>query len=435
MGSHKIQDIEDLSGLIRKQTPVLMDIRPVEAYNGWALNNERRGGHIKGATSFPLKWTQSEEWRDILENKGITPERQLIIYGYSADDTEDMAEKLTDEGFKDIRTFDHFAEWSKDEKLPIENLPRYNQLVYPEWIHTLINGSKPPAYDGSDYVICHASYRYRKDYESGHIPGAVHLDTESLESSKTWNRRSPEELRQALVDLGISKDTTVLLYGRFNHPNNEDEYPGRMAGHLAAMRCAQLLIYAGVKDVRILNGGMASWIDAGYEISTEEGEVRPVSDFGAEIPQHPELIVDTPEAKKLLASDDGELVSVRSWEEFIGNVSGYNYIEKTGRIPGAIFGNCGSDAYHMENYRNYDHTMREYHEIAEIWAEDGIVPEKHIAFYCGTGWRGSEAFMNAYLMGWQRISVYDGGWFEWSSDPDNPVETGVPKTQTPEWQR
>jgi thiosulfate/3-mercaptopyruvate sulfurtransferase len=44
------------------------------------------------------------------------------------------------------------------------------------------------------------------------------------------------------------------------------------------------------------------------------------------------------------------------------------------------------------------------------------------------GWRGSEAFFNAWLMGWPEISVYDGGWFEWINDPDNPVETGIPES-------
>ncbi len=29
-------------------------------------------------------------------------------------------------------------------------------------------------------------------------------------------------------------------------------------------------------------------------------------------------------------------------------------------------------------------------------------------------------------MGWPRVSVYDGGWMEWSNDPENPVETGDP---------
>ena len=28
-------------------------------------------------------------------------------------------------------------------------------------------------------------------------------------------------------------------------------------------------------------------------------------------------------------------------------------------------------------------------------------------------------------MGWPRVAVYDGGWFEWSKDPDqNPIEVG-----------
>jgi thiosulfate/3-mercaptopyruvate sulfurtransferase len=42
-------------------------------------------------------------------------------------------------------------------------------------------------------------------------------------------------------------------------------------------------------------------------------------------------------------------------------------------------------------------------------------------FYCGTGWRASLAFFYAWLMNWQRIGVYDGGWCEWSGDPANPV--------------
>ena len=83
----------------------------------------------------------------------------------------------------------------------------------------------------------------------------------------------------------------------------------------------------------------------------------------------------------------------------------------------------------MENYRNLDHTTREYNEIEEIWREVGVIPEKHNAFYCGTGWRGSEAWLNAWLMGWPRVSVFDGGWFEWSNDPANPVETGIPERE------
>jgi thiosulfate/3-mercaptopyruvate sulfurtransferase len=181
-----------------------------------------------------------------------------------------------------------------------------------------------------------------------------------------------------------------------------------------------------VGDVRVLNGGLQSWRDAGLEVSREEATPRPAFHFGADVPARPELAVDTPEAKEILASPRANLVSVRSWPEYVGEVSGYNYIEKKGRIPGSVFASCGSDAYHMEEYRNLDHTAREFHEIERAWRRVGIEPEKRSAFYCGTGWRGAEAFFNAWLMGWPRVAVYDGGWYEWSADEANPVETGVP---------
>ena len=210
-------------------------------------------------------------------------------------------------------------------------------------------------------------------------------------------------------------------------PDNGDEFPGSAAGHIGAIRNNAIMLYAGVKDVRVLNGGFQSWKDAGYEISTEDVQKTPVQDFGVKIPAKPNLFVDIPQAKAMIKADDADIISVRSWEEYIGNVSGYNYIEQKGRIPGSVFGNCGSDAYHMENYRNVDHTIREAQEVITIWQEANINQDKHLAFYCGTGWRGSEAFYNAWLMGWPRVSVFDGGWFEWSKDPNNPYETGIPQ--------
>jgi thiosulfate/3-mercaptopyruvate sulfurtransferase len=65
--------------------------------------------------------------------------------------------------------------------------------------------------------------------------------------------------------------------------------------------------------------------------------------------------------------------------------------------------------------------MKPPQKISEFWAAEGIHSGQSVAFYCGTGWRASLAFYYAWLMGWERIAVYDGGWFEWSSDPRNPV--------------
>jgi len=419
---------DELAKLIDDKEIKIIDIRPVDAYNGWKLKNEVRGGHIKGAKSLPKKWLTYIDWIEIVRSKSILPENNIVIYGNTNNDAEEVARRFIKSGYSRVSVYNHFAdEWSAKPDLPMEKLERYRHLVSAEWVNELISGRSPSEYENSKFVIIHSHYRNRDAYLSGHIPGAIEMDTNSLEAPDTWNRRTPGELKTALEQHGITADTTVVLYGKFMFPNNDDPFPGSAAGDIGAIRNAFIMLYAGVKDVRVLNGGFQSWIDAGFEVSTEDAVKVPISDFGVTIPVNPQLAVDTPEAKQILLSPLAELVCVRSWREYIGEVSGYNYIEAKGRIPGAVFADCGSDAYHMENYRNVDHTTREYGEIADNWIKNGITPDKHLAFYCGTGWRGSEAWFNAWLMGWPKVSVYDGGWFEWSNDPKNPYETGIPE--------
>ncbi|MBW6479746.1 MAG: hypothetical protein K0B37_09980 [Bacteroidales bacterium] len=418
--------------LQKNKSAEIIDVRPTEAYNGWRLQGETRGGHIKGARTLPVKWAGYIDWIEIVRHKQILPDQKIVIYGYTREDALKVSERFSGAGYQDICIYNDFvSEWSARPDLPMDQMANYRNLVYPGWLMELISGKTPPEYsNGANYVVCHAHYRNYDDYLQGHIPGAIALDTLALESPETWNRRSPQELKAALEKHGISSDTTVILYGRFSFPNNDDPFPGSAAGQLGAIRCALIMMYAGVKDVRVLNGGLAAWEAEKLPMENQPVMPQPIKDFGITIPAKPELIVDMDEAKRLIQAQDGDIVCTRSWPEYIGEVSGYNYIEKKGRIPGAVYVDNGSDAYHMENYQNLDYTTREYQEIEKMWAERGVVPEKHLAFYCGTGWRGSEAFYNAWLLGWPRVSVFDGGWFEWSNDPDNPIETGVPEMQT-----
>ncbi|MBT3209541.1 MAG: sulfurtransferase [Bacteroidetes bacterium] len=421
----------NLERIIEDTNVKIIDIRPLDTYNGWKLKNELRRGHIKNAKSLPLKWFNYMDWIEIVRSKQILPEHKIIIYSYDDKDNSVAAKTFIKSDYKNVFVYQDFLkDWVNNPELPMEHLSRYKNLVSAEWVKKLISGNKPDNYNNNKYVICHSHYRNRDAYLSGHIPGAIDMDTLALEAPETWNRRSPEDIKKALESHGICADTTVVLYGKFMSPDNNDEFPGSAAGHIGAIRNAMIMLYAGVKDIRVLNGGFQSWKDAVFEVVTDDVPKKPVKDFGTKIPAKPEIIVDVPKAKEMIKATDADIVCVRSWAEYIGELSGYNYIVKKGRIPGTVFGNCGTDAYHMENYRNLDHTIREAQEVAENWKEVGITPDKHLAFYCGTGWRGSEAFFNAWLMAWPRVSVFDGGWFEWSNNPDNPFETGIPKNDS-----
>jgi thiosulfate/3-mercaptopyruvate sulfurtransferase len=408
---------------------VVVDSRPIAAYNGWPLAGEPRGGHIPGAVAFPSTWLDSVEEPEIqrlFTSKGVVPGRSVVLYGYGTDRLDRLRSTLHDLGHGDIRILEPgFSAWAADGRLPIERLPRHEKLVHPGWVRQLVDGQPPVTSPGHRTLLFHVNFGVPDEYADGHLPGALYLDTNRLEDPVDWNRRSPEEIEATLLALGISRGTRVVLYGRDTLGHANEKWPGRRAGQIAATRAALILRYAGVDDVRLLDGGYDAWVTAGHPVETEPREPTPIRDFGGRIPRRREIIVDIDEAKSILADDNAALVSVRSWREHIGQVSGYNYIAPTGRIAGDVWGNCGSDAYHMQHYRNVDNTMRAYPEIAANWAAAGITLDKRVAFYCGTGWRASETWFYAYLLGWPRIAVYDGGWLEWSRDPvANPIEVG-----------
>ena len=426
-------DVETLRRRLGDPGLTIVDVRALAAYNGWRLGREQRGGHIPGATAFPIEWLRTVDEPEIaklLDRKGIDAASEIVVYGSELEDPAPFVEKLSSLGIGDVRVLDGgFEAWAADPANSVDRLANYEKLVTIEWLRRVQAGETPEAAPTGRFLLFHVNFGVPEEYEEGHIRGALYLDTNVLEDPADWNRRPPEVLDAALRGLGITKDTTVVVYGRDTVGDANEKWPGRRAGQIAATRALMILRYAGVEDVRLLDGGYDWWVRAGYPVETVIREPSPVAEFGAVIPVRPEVIVDIDEAKQILADPSGAaLVSVRTWREHIGAVSGYNYIGPAGRIKGDVWGNCGSDAYHMQHYRNVDNTMRTYPEITANWAEAGITPDKWVAFYCGTGWRASETWFYAYLQGWQRIAVYDGGWFEWSQDPvNNPIEIGEPE--------
>jgi 3-mercaptopyruvate sulfurtransferase SseA len=289
---------------------------------------------------------------------------------------------------------------------------RQRQLVTPAWLAALIAGDPESGVAAGDWRLFEVGLDVSALFSTGHIPAAGTIDTRQLEQLPLWNKVCDDALLQLLLDKGIRHHTTVVLYGR---------------NTLAAARAAHLMLYAGVKDVRLLDGGFAAWTSAGFPIACgTPRQTAPAIDFGIRFPAHPEYLIGTAQAKSLLRQSDGALVSIRTWNEFIGKTSGYSYIDARGDIPGARWGRAGKndDVNSMSEFHNPDGTMKTADEICRFWRSAGIHADQQNAFYCGTGWRASLAFFYAWLMNWERISVYDGGWYEWSRDPANPIVCG-----------
>jgi len=396
---------------LQAQHGVVIDTRPSAFYNGWPQTVHGVGGHEPAALNLSASWLgmmNDEQLQVWAKQHNIAADSLIALYGQSAE-TKAVKERLFKLGYS------HIALLSDALQQParLQKMAHFEQLVYPQWLHNLMQNKPVAAKPAGEVKIIEAAWGAPKQYLLSHIPGADYIDTNEVESEPLWNKVSDDKLKALLAKHGIRHDTTVVLYGR-------DVY--------AAARVAQILLYAGVNDVRLLDGGWQSWSDA--QLPVERGlpnDVKPAPDFGAPIPGQPQLMLDTEQARGLLGRKDASLVSIRSWPEFIGITSGYSYIKPKGEIAGARWGHAGSDSTHMEDFHNPDGTMRSADDIAAMWKSWNITPDQHVAFYCGTGWRASETFMYARAMGWQNVGVYDGGWYEWSSHPDNPVVSGERK--------
>ena len=411
--SPQVLDPADARERVRDPRWVIVDARDPDAFNGWALGGEARGGHVPGAANFATAWLEQDRKgiRERLTPRGVLGTRPLLVYGRDTAEGEQAAAllrrrfRVAPERLHVLRG--GFAAWSADPKLPVDRLARWDRLVPAAWLARAVQ-------ENSAVRIYEVGWRKEAEYAKGHVPGAVYFDSERFEVGPLWSVIPAADLTRALTALGITSATPTVLYGR-------DPMP--------AFRAAVVLMYAGVRDVRVLNGGLAAWTRHGRAL--EHGSVRATAarDFGARVPDQPSLVTGIANARRLLAGPNSVLADVRSWKEYVGEITGYADLKQKGRIPGAVWGGGGSDVSQMEHLRNPDGTVRDYHDIARRWASAGIVPEKQVGFYCGTGWRASEAFYAAWLMGWPYITVYDPGWYEWSADPANPISRGEPDSE------
>jgi 3-mercaptopyruvate sulfurtransferase SseA len=289
------------------------------------------------------------------------------------------------------------------------DLVRWQHLVSVQWLAGLLACSRVAAAPAGQWRLLEVGCDSLDAFLCGHIPGASYMDTAELEQEPLWNKVPDHTLVARLLNHGIRHDTTVILYGRYA---------------VMAARAAHLMLYAGVNDVRLLDGCLAAWCLADLPLSiTPPRPPQAAIDFGAPFPAHPEYLRNTPQARQLLQAPNATLVSIRTWNEYMGKTSGYSYIDSIGDIAGARWGHAGkgNDVNSMSDFQHADGTMRSAQDITKVWSDAGIDREQHVAFYCGTGWRASLAFFYAWLMGWEHISVYDGGCYEWSLDPANPV--------------
>lgn len=239
------------------------------------------------------------------------------------------------------------------------------------------------------------------EYLAGHIPGAVYvdLDTQLARKGAATEGRHPlpsvETLQEAVRSWGVSDGDRVVVY---------DD-----AGSAGAARAWWLLRYAGLEDVRVLDGGLAEWVAEGNALET--GEVA-VSAGTATLSYGHLPVLDIDGAAAFPA--EGVLLDSRAPERYRGEVEPMD--PRAGHIPGAV--NAPSTDNVDEQGRFLPASR-----LRSRFSELGIADGTPVAAYCGSGITAAQNVLALELAGFDGV-VYPGSWSEWSNHPDRPVAVG-----------
>jgi len=452
---------------------VVVDTRTDEEYMGWQLYGEPTPGHLKGAVQIPYVWSYNTDYtaksyndlKAMFEARGVTPDKEVVAYCTSGIRSAYAYFLLRMMGYPRAANYDgSIKEWGSqqmsngqpDPQLPalaMEMAPNFATMVYPLWVKQLIDYHKagsatvaPPEYKdpgtGTTYprdhkfVIFETKWGSFSDmdngwadnaYRVGHIPGAIHSNSDTYENGDPrWFMLPDDQLKAATGSMGITADTTVVVYSD---------------SAIFAARLWWILRYLGVQDIRILNGGYQAWTDAGYTGETTINNPVATTYTGT---TRPEVVATTSYVQTHYNDGNTWMVDVRRWVEYLGEISGYGYVVNKGRIPGAIWAYNGDET--ALNYADSDGTLRSADEVKALWRSRGITAtdsptlfDKEVIFYCGSGYRSALVYLQAYLMGYTNIRNYSDGWEGWSTNytqnPDGswsqppsgrPVDSGWP---------
>jgi thiosulfate/3-mercaptopyruvate sulfurtransferase len=242
----------------------------------------------------------------------------------------------------------------------------------------------------------------REQYLAGHLPGAVFvdLDTELAGPPSPAEGRHPlptlEALQASARRWGIRTGERVVAY---------DAGPGT-----AAARAWWLLRWGGLRDVRLLDGGLAAWQRAGGPVET--GDVRP-EPGNVTLPGGGMPVLDI-DAAAALPGAGGVLLDARAGERYRGEREPVD--PRAGHVPGAV------SAPTTENVAA-DGAFLPVAVLSERFAALGVQPGLEVGVYCGSGVHASHEIAALAVAGID-AALWPGSWSQWSHDPARPAATG-----------
>src|SRR3984893_2004494 len=193
-------------------------------------------------------------------------------------------------------------------------------LVTTDWLSARLDDPKVKIIDAS-YKMPGVLPLPLDDYLSGHIPGAVFFNVNTIadpDDPRPHMYPGAEQFACDVAALGISNDDTVVAYDS--------------GGWVAAPRAWWMFLSFGYPNVRVLDGGLKKWTQEGRP--THSGKVTPKpGKFTAKF--DPSYIRSLAQVLANIGTRAEQLVDARPRGRFEGTAPEPRPDSRSGHIPGS----------------------------------------------------------------------------------------------------
>ncbi len=244
------------------------------------------------------------------------------------------------------------------------------------------------------------------EYAEAHLPGAsyLHLDRDLSSAITPGSGRhplpDPQRFARRLGELGVDEQTQLIAYDQGN-------------GAYAA-RLWWLARWIGLRNVAVLDGGIAAWRTAGLPLEQSLPVPRPKA---LPVALDSAAWVSTAVVDELRLRPGNLLVDARGAERFAGRNETIDPV--AGHVPGArnlpFLTNLGADGKFLPAA-----VLRE-----RFGALLGSVPASSLIAMCGSGVTACHHLLALEHAGFSGARLYAGSWSEWIRDPQRPIATGT----------
>ncbi|WP_271768355.1 sulfurtransferase [Aquimarina algiphila] len=210
---------------------------------------------------------------------------------------------------------------------------------------------------------------------------------------------SPETFSEACRALGISSHHKIVIYDKL--------------GIYSSPRVWWMFKAMGHNAVAVLDGGLPSWQKAGLPCEPEENSIKITASGNFEATLVPNLIQDADAIVNAMNNNDILILDARSPGRFTGIEPEPRKSLKGGHIPNSI------NLYYTKVLNNGK--MLPTSELLEILKPFSI-ENKKLIFTCGSGITACILMLASELVGYHKVSIYDGSWSEWGQLDGVPIE-------------